>query len=413
MTPPTLCAAGLAACCSVASAHPVVPGADVTLLGMLPSGYKPYTMDIGAVDDGPYRGRWLYFGSDNNVATGQVLIRMSVGATDDEDLVGSEAGFQHSYCTAVYDPDGVFVDQTGLLTGVVGRVLIASSNPSDNAGVLWRVDASADEAGAGFSFPHPYVNPSVAISNCDSMTQDDAGAFYLNVPGQNEIAQMIAVPENNGGTFQTFAVLPSAAGTVVYDGANRIWSSGGDGIIRRMETNREGTPPLPRRQADMLEVNVGTGEENGLAWSRAVPGAGGAWGGGMLVVRRGTGNGELVRLRSSTAALDLLGTGMGDVFAMKVDIDGVLYAADYTTGEVWRIERSERLGCGPGDVGGIGGVALSDGQLTNDDFIVFIDYFFGQDPRADRGSSGGVRVRDGVWNNNDFVVFVDDFFSGC
>ncbi|HZW07803.1 MAG TPA: GC-type dockerin domain-anchored protein [Phycisphaerales bacterium] len=402
-----------AAAAAGAAAQPQIAGADVTLLGVLPSGYKPCSMDIGEVEDGPYRGRWLYFGSDNNVSTGQVLIRMSVGATNDPDLVGSVAGFQHSYCTAVYDPDGVFVDRNGLITGVPGRILVASSNPSDNAGVLWRIDASADEAGGGFSFPHPYANPSVAINNCDFMTQDDSDAFYLNVPGQNEIAQMIGVPENNGGTFQTFAVLPSAAGAVVYDGSNRIWSSGKDGIVRRMETNREGTPPLPRREVDMVWVDLLNGEENGLTASRALPGAGGAWGGGVLAVRRGTGNGELVRIRSNTLAVDLLGTQLGDVLAMKVDADGILYAADYSTGEVWRVERSERLGCGPGDVGGTGGETQSDGQLSNDDFIVFIDYFFGEDPRADRGSAGGVRLPDGAWNNNDFVVFVDDFFSGC
>jgi hypothetical protein len=69
--------------------------------------------------------------------------------------------------------------------------------------------------------------------------------------------------------------------------------------------------------------------------------------------------------------------------------------------------------CGLADVGGQGGVAGADGLLDNNDFIVFIDYFFAQSPLADRGSTGGVPGADGAWDNNDFVVFIDQFFAGC
>ena len=65
------------------------------------------------------------------------------------------------------------------------------------------------------------------------------------------------------------------------------------------------------------------------------------------------------------------------------------------------------------DVGGVGGVPQSDGALDNNDFVVFIDLFFGHDPRADVGSTGGVPGPDGAWDNNDFVVFIDLYFSGC
>ncbi|HZW06183.1 MAG TPA: GC-type dockerin domain-anchored protein [Phycisphaerales bacterium] len=69
--------------------------------------------------------------------------------------------------------------------------------------------------------------------------------------------------------------------------------------------------------------------------------------------------------------------------------------------------------CGQADVGSTGGVPGPDGQLNNNDFVVFIDYFFNENPLADVGSVGGVPGADGAWDNNDFVVFIDLFFAGC
>jgi hypothetical protein len=67
----------------------------------------------------------------------------------------------------------------------------------------------------------------------------------------------------------------------------------------------------------------------------------------------------------------------------------------------------------PADLGAPGGGAGQDGVLDNNDFVVFIDYFFNADARADRGAVGGVAQPDGVFDNNDFVVFIDQFFAGC
>ncbi len=67
----------------------------------------------------------------------------------------------------------------------------------------------------------------------------------------------------------------------------------------------------------------------------------------------------------------------------------------------------------PADIGTTGGVPGGDGTLDNNDFIVFIDYFFNSDPRADRGTTGGVPGSDGQFDNNDFIVFIDQFFAGC
>ncbi|MDP1663377.1 MAG: GC-type dockerin domain-anchored protein [Phycisphaerales bacterium] len=65
------------------------------------------------------------------------------------------------------------------------------------------------------------------------------------------------------------------------------------------------------------------------------------------------------------------------------------------------------------DLGMQGGAQGQDGVLDNNDFIVFIDHLFNQDPRADVGRQGGVAPGEGIFDNNDFVVFIDAFFSGC
>jgi hypothetical protein len=65
------------------------------------------------------------------------------------------------------------------------------------------------------------------------------------------------------------------------------------------------------------------------------------------------------------------------------------------------------------DLGAQGGVAGHDGSLDNNDFVVFIDYFFNQNALADVGIQGGVAGHDNTWDNNDFVVYIDMFFAGC
>jgi hypothetical protein len=67
----------------------------------------------------------------------------------------------------------------------------------------------------------------------------------------------------------------------------------------------------------------------------------------------------------------------------------------------------------PGDVGSQGGVEGPDGLLDNNDFVVFIAWFFTPDSRADIGRQGGIGPGEGVYDNNDFIVFIDWFFSAC
>lgn len=65
------------------------------------------------------------------------------------------------------------------------------------------------------------------------------------------------------------------------------------------------------------------------------------------------------------------------------------------------------------DMGGPGGVHIADGELNNNDFIVFINCFFLLDSRADFGGQGGLPGGDGQFDNNDFITFINAFFAGC
>jgi hypothetical protein len=69
--------------------------------------------------------------------------------------------------------------------------------------------------------------------------------------------------------------------------------------------------------------------------------------------------------------------------------------------------------CGLADLGGEGGLSSPDGELDNNDFIVFINLFFDSTPAADIGSEGGATGADGLFDNNDFIIFINQFFTGC
>ncbi len=77
------------------------------------------------------------------------------------------------------------------------------------------------------------------------------------------------------------------------------------------------------------------------------------------------------------------------------------------------IRANNTQGTCPADLGRQGGLAGPDGRNDNNDFIVFIDYFFAANALADLGVQGGVPGQDGAFDNNDFVVFIDLFFAGC
>jgi hypothetical protein len=63
------------------------------------------------------------------------------------------------------------------------------------------------------------------------------------------------------------------------------------------------------------------------------------------------------------------------------------------------------------DIGRAGGLVGPDGELDNNDFVVFINWFFSADTRCDVGSQGGHVGGDGVFDNNDLIVYINMFFQ--
>lgn len=63
------------------------------------------------------------------------------------------------------------------------------------------------------------------------------------------------------------------------------------------------------------------------------------------------------------------------------------------------------------DIAGQGAEAVPDGVADNNDFILYIQYFFDRNPIADVGRGGAARGSDGVFDNNDLIVWIGEFFA--
>jgi hypothetical protein len=106
-----------------------------------------------------------------------------------------------------------------------------------------------------------------------------------------------------------------------------------------------------------------------------------------------------------------------DMQQVLANVHGIYIRTEWTTGaDDTSIDNiiiaGGTLVC-PADVGVQGGVPGHDGLLDNNDFVVFINFFFSADARADVGVQGGIAGHDGLFDNNDFVVFINEFFAGC
>jgi hypothetical protein len=58
-------------------------------------------------------------------------------------------------------------------------------------------------------------------------------------------------------------------------------------------------------------------------------------------------------------------------------------------------------------------VPIPDGQLTADDIIVFLNWYFGNDTRADIAGPAQSTTPDGQFTSDDIIVFLNRFFAGC
>jgi hypothetical protein len=69
--------------------------------------------------------------------------------------------------------------------------------------------------------------------------------------------------------------------------------------------------------------------------------------------------------------------------------------------------------CGPSDVAGPGQSIGADGELSADDQIVFFNWYFANDPRANIAGPGQSTTPDGQFTADDIIVFLNRYFAGC
>jgi hypothetical protein len=69
--------------------------------------------------------------------------------------------------------------------------------------------------------------------------------------------------------------------------------------------------------------------------------------------------------------------------------------------------------CGQSDIAGPGQSLGFDGELTSDDIIVYLNFFFAGDPFADIAGPGQFPGFDGEFTADDIIVFLNRFFAGC
>ncbi len=116
---------------------------------------------------------------------------------------------------------------------------------------------------------------------------------------------------------------------------------------------------------------------------------------------------------ASTRATD--GARSDTNFAVaRTQITGWLTGSTPGTGPVRiNVRTNMPKACGLSDIASPGEVVGPNGELTADDIIVFIGWFFASDVRADVASSGLVPVADGQFTADDIIVFINRFFAGC
>jgi uncharacterized membrane protein len=115
------------------------------------------------------------------------------------------------------------------------------------------------------------------------------------------------------------------------------------------------------------------------------------------------------------AGADLTGRKFGEVIGVSADGRTLLCEGTLNGQSVFFhiVGVLPVTACGPSDVAGAGQVMGADGQLTADDIIVFVGWFFAADARADVAGAGQTVGADGQFTADDIILFINRFFAGC
>ena len=141
--------------------------------------------------------------------------------------------------------------------------------------------------------------------------------------------------------------------------------------------------------------------------------------------------GQLLPISQNTALFSLIGTTFGGngvtTFALP-DLRGRAIVGASTNWAVGEVRGSNTVTltaaqmpshnhsfvpCGLSDVAGANQAVGANGTLTADDIIVFLGWFFGNDPRANVAGANQSTTPDAVLTADDIIVFLSRFFAGC
>jgi uncharacterized delta-60 repeat protein len=142
--------------------------------------------------------------------------------------------------------------------------------------------------------------------------------------------------------------------------------------------------------------------------------------GGWLGSSRDQQGSAIARYNPTTGAWSALGSGPGRSNPLGIHAIAVLPGGDLLVGgqfDPWGLYFSRYIARytfgNPADVAGPGQSIGGDNAFTADDIIVFLNWYFANDPRADVAGAGQSSTPDGQFTADDIIVFLNRFFAGC
>lgn len=272
---------------------PVAPGFDVSVYAAV---IDPVNLSFDPLGN-------LYVGRDNGGSGGGNADAVKIHRIYSGGMVVGEYGN-----APIGDPDGVFFDRAGTVSGFAGAVLVSGLT----AGATGSISAILPDGSI-----HVVAGPSTQIGNANFMRLDGRGRLIFD---NLSTGQVLAYRD---GVVSTLFTDPSPANDVAIDGSDRIYAIGTDGTVRVHDA--DGT---------LLSPSFATGF--GAAPSMVI-GPGGAWGTDLYISNSVAG--QLVRL-NSLGQTTIVANGLPSIAGMAFGPDGSLYLSAFDEDRILRIAPS-------------------------------------------------------------------------
>lgn len=204
----------------------------------------------------------------------------------------------------VSDPDAVFVDATGAISGTAGAVLVGGVHNDGSTGKIVKITPDGAVT--------PLFGPNATLWNPTHFLWDPTGRLLVT---ENNNGRVLVTT----GGEPTVLITLAGANYITQDSAGRLAVSSSADSTLRLYT-RDGT--LIRDDFATLKVS-----------SPLARGPGGAWGTDLYAVLA---NGDLVRVDLQGNATNRVGSGFGSMTDLEFGPDGALYASDFGNDRIYR-----------------------------------------------------------------------------